>query len=267
MTSRGTKNLGREATATEFGQKTLSKFIPKSQLQDGIKVIIDHREAQSATVKELIKLGVVIDFRSLKVGDYVVSDEVAIERKTCSDFASSIIDRRLFEQASAMKEAYGRPLLLLEGGGQPVRGISPEAVRGALITMVLDFGVPVLRADNPQETANFIFAIARREQRDCTRGVSLKDRRRPATLDGEREYVVASLPFIESTSAKRLLETFGTVEKVFTASEEDLQKVDKIGPKKAKRIRELVAGIYPQTGGQSQPKSSYGGPGLEDHKV
>jgi len=34
------------------------------------------------------------------------------------------------------------------------------------------------------------------------------------------------------------------VEGVFTASEEELQQIDKIGPKKAKRIRELVSGEY-----------------------
>jgi ERCC4-type nuclease len=246
-------------------QKTLARFMAKGRCGEEVKVIVDHRESQSQLVKELARLGAVLDYRSLKVGDYVVSDDVAIERKTFSDFASSIIDRRLFEQASAMKEAYNRPILLLEGGNQPVRGVSAEALRGALISVVLDFGVPILIADGSEEGASIIFTIAKREQRDGTRGVSLKDRRRPTTPDGEREYVVASLPFVEATMAKRLLETFRTVEGVFTASEEKLQKVDKIGPKKAKRIRELVGGEYGQ-GASNGAKPSPGGPGQEDHK-
>lgn len=242
-------------SGSEGRQKTLAKFMTKGKCGEDVKVVVDHREGQSQLVKQLVRLGAVLDYRSLKVGDYVVSDDVAIERKTFSDFTSSIIDRRLFEQTSAMKEVYNRPLLLLEGGGLPVRGVSAEALRGALISVVLDFGVPILIADGAEEAANIVFTIAKREQRDGTRGISLKDRRRPATPDGEREYVVASLPFVEATLAKRLLETFRTVEGVFTASEVELQKVDKIGPKKAKRIRELVSGEYNQkdVSGEAKP--------------
>ena len=173
------------------------------------------------------------------------------------------MDRRLFEQLGAMKEAYSRPILLLEGGGQLVRGISREALRGALLSVILDFSVPVLMAEGPEEAAGFVMAIAKREQRGGARGVSLKDRRRSNTPDGEREYVVASLPFVEATLAKRLLEKFRTVEGVFTASEEGLQSVDKIGPKKAKRIRELVSGDY---GSGIEVTPSTGGPGQGDHR-
>jgi ERCC4-type nuclease len=244
-------------------QGTLAKFMAKGKCIERAKVVVDHRESQSQLVKELAKAGADLEFKSLKVGDYVVADDVAIERKTFSDFATSIIDRRLFEQTSAMKEAYGRPVLLLEGGGQPVNGISKEALRGALLSVVLDFGVPVLTAEGPEEAAGIVLAIAKREQRDGSRGVSLKDRRRPSTPDGEREYVVASLPAIEATLAKRLLEKFRTVEGVFAASEKDLQDIDKIGPKKARRIRELLSGEY---GKEGTVTASSCGPGQADRR-
>jgi len=244
-------------------QGTLAKFMAKGKCSERAKVVVDHRESQSQLVKELVKAGADLEFKSLKVGDYVVADDVAIERKTFSDFATSIIDRRLFEQTSAMKEAYGRPVLLLEGGGQPVNGISKEALRGALLSVVLDFGVPVLTAEGPEEAAGIVLAIAKREQRDGSRGVSLKDRRRPSTPDGEREYVVASLPAIEATLAKRLLEKFRTVEGVFAASEKDLQEIDKIGPKKARRIRELLSGEY---GKEGTVTASSCGPGQADRR-
>jgi hypothetical protein len=96
--------------------------------------------------------------------------------------------------------------------------------------------VPALVGRDTRDAAETLVAVAKRVQRGPPDGLSIKDRRRPQTPDGEREYVVASLPFVESTLAKRLLAAFKTVEGVFTASEEDLQQVDKIGPKKAKRI-------------------------------
>lgn len=228
-------------------QGTLSDFISKGA-EEKVSIVVDRREAGSAVVGLLEGMGARLEFRSLKVGDYVVSDEVAVERKTLADFGASIVDRRLFTQARAMKEAYARPLLLIEGGGQPPRGVSREAIRGALISTILDFGVPVVVAADAEEAACTIMAVAKREQSSSVRGISLKDRRRPQTPDEEKEYVVASLPMVESTLAKRLLEEFGSVEGVFSASEEDLQRVEKIGPKKAKRIREVAAGRYGEQG-------------------
>lgn len=230
--------------ARRDGQGTLAGYVSKGPAKEALAVVADHRENGTPFVEELRRLGVELEFRTLKVGDYIISDEVAVERKTLNDFVSSIIDRRLFEQARAMKDAYARPLLLIENGETVERGISKEAMRGALLSVILDVGVPALVGRDTRDAAETLVAVAKRVQRGTPNGLSIKDRRKPQTPDGEREYVVASLPFVESTLAKRLLAAFKSVEGVFTASEEDLQQVDKIGPKKAKRIRELVSGEY-----------------------
>jgi Fanconi anemia group M protein len=44
--------------------------------------------------------------------------------------------------------------------------------------------------------------------------------------------------------AKNLLKHFGSIEKIMTASQEDLLQVELVGPKIAERIRELVGGEY-----------------------
>ncbi len=226
------------------GQATLAGYVKKGSAKEALSIVADHRENGTPFVEELRGLGVELEFRALKVGDYIVSNEVAVERKTLNDFVSSIIDRRLFEQAKAMKDAYARPLLLLEGEEEVERGISKEAMRGALLSVVLDIGVPALVGKDARDAAEMLVAVAKRVQRGPPNDLSIKDRRKPQTPDGEREYVVASLPYVEATLAKRLLTAFKTVEGVFTASEEELQQIDKIGPKKAKRIREVVSGEY-----------------------
>jgi Fanconi anemia group M protein len=225
-------------------QKTLVGYLSKGSRAEPVGLVVDYRERASLLVAELARLGVAMDFKSLKVGDYLVSEEIAIERKTLEDFAGSILDRRLFEQARALREAYPRPLLLLEGRGPLRSGISQEALRGAMTSVMMDMGVPMLWVNDAAEGALFILTICRREQRGERRDFSLKDRRRALTPEGEREYVVASLPFVEAKMAKRLLSTFRSVQGVFCASEKELMEVEGIGPKKAKRIRELVGGEY-----------------------
>lgn len=225
--------------------ETLLKFLKgKGTGNEALEVIVDRREAPSQTAMALAALGVKIEYRTLKVGDYVVSEEVAIERKAYADLAASIVDRRLFSQAQALKECYPRPIILLEMGRSAEIGVSREAIRGAVASMILDFGIPVITAEGPEDAAGFIVAIARREQRQAGVSISLKDRRRPRTPDEEKEYVVASLPMVEVSTARRLLAEFGTVQAVFSASEEELQRVEKIGPKKARRIREVASTPY-----------------------
>ncbi|MEN3034979.1 MAG: ERCC4 domain-containing protein [Candidatus Methanosuratincola sp.] len=225
--------------------ETLLKFLKGKGTGNGaLEVIVDRREAPSQTARALAALGVKIEYRTLKVGDYVVSEEVAIERKSYADLAASIVDRRLFSQAQALRECYPRPIILLEMGGSAEIGVSREAIRGAVASMVLDFGIPVITAEGPEDAAGFILAVARREQRQAGFSISLKDRRRPRTPDEEKEYVVASLPMVEVSTARRLLAEFGTVQAVFSASEEELKRVEKIGPKKARRIREVASTPY-----------------------
>lgn len=63
----------------------------------------------------LRQAGALIDFAQLKVGDYIVSPDTAIERKTIQDLLKSIYDGRLFVQCSQLNEHYTKPVLIVEG--------------------------------------------------------------------------------------------------------------------------------------------------------
>ncbi|RLF08656.1 MAG: DEAD/DEAH box helicase, partial [Thermoprotei archaeon] len=211
-------------------------------------VFVDHREMTSKVVEALTKLNINVKPRALHIADYVVSESVAVERKTVEDFANSIIDKRLFTQLKNLKEAYSSPILLIEGEGLTVkRMMPPEALRGALVSIAVDYGIPIIWSKDHEESAHIIALAAKREQLELKRHVSLKDRKMPKTLAEQQEYIVASLPNIDVTLAKRLLGVFGTVENVFTASEQALQKVSGIGPKKAQLIRKILTAKYEPT--------------------
>ena len=80
-----------------------------------IVVRVDDRERRAPVLPELLRLGVRVSIERLEVGDYVVGDTYGIERKTADDLVDSIIDKRLFEQAKLLREAYEKPLIIIEG--------------------------------------------------------------------------------------------------------------------------------------------------------
>lgn len=208
-----------------------------------VSVFVDPRERDMG--KRLEALGMEITLRNLEVGDYVVSDRIAIERKTADDFVSSIIDpkRNLFRQVEDLARSYDKPLLILEGRNLYTRQISPNSIRGAMAAIAVDFGVPIIPTEDAEETAAVIYLLARREQ--AQGGVpKIHGQKTARTLKEQQEYLVSAMPSVGPTVARNLLKHFGSVQAVVNASEEELRKVDLVGPKIAERIRELAGGEY-----------------------
>jgi Fanconi anemia group M protein len=219
-------------------QATLADFE-----KTGIRVLVDSREMRSEVVKLLREFGANLEIKNLEIADYVLSDRVAVERKTVDDFVDSLISDRLFQQLLKLK-TYPRPLIVLEGENIYRRAVHPNAIRGAIATIVTDFGIPMIFTKDEKETAEFIFAIARREQEEKKRKVVEHFGKTKRTLKEEQEYVVSALSGVGSVIAKNLLEHFQTIERIATASEKELMEVPKVGEKTAKRIRLLMTTPY-----------------------
>ena len=240
--SRSGNNKSRELRESK-GQGVLSPFLTDQGDEKKIIVIVDTRESGSAVLAELSKLGAEVKLQPLEVGDYVLSERVCVERKTTRDFAISMMDGRLFEQASALK-GYERPVLLLEGEELYCTNVLPQAIAGALASLVVDFGLSILWSKNASETAQLLFAMARKEQFDNKSMPRVRGEKKPASIPEQQVYLVAGLPGIERTMAKKLLEHFKSPERVFSASEKELQEVDGIGEVKARRIREVLGARF-----------------------
>ncbi len=219
-------------------KKTLESF--KFGIKD-VTVYVDSREMRSEVVKKLYELA------NVRVGnynaDYVVSDRVAIERKTVDDFVDSIVDKRLFDQLVELKKNYQKPILIVEGDGL-YRRLNPNAIRGALATIVVDFNIPIIFTKSPEETAEFIVSLARREQLAKGREVSPHYGKTKMTLKEQMEYVVSSISDIGPVVARNLLEHFQTIENIAKADVEDLMKVPKVGRKIAEKIVRIMKTPY-----------------------
>jgi len=248
MMATALKQVASETADLGADQPNLEEYLkeePRMERTRKPTIIVDSRELGSPTTRELSKYDILITQETLSIGDFVISDRTAIERKTAEDFVASIIDGRLFEQVSNLKSAYEMPILIIEGESfQTSRNIAPEAVMGAVASVIIDFGVPIVWTRSSPETALLILSIARREQSKGDRRPRVRMERKPESLADEQEFIVAGLPLIDTVLARRLLKAFGTVEKVFLASEKELQDVEGIGRKISERIRKVVSTQY-----------------------
>ncbi|ELY98025.1 DEAD/DEAH box helicase [Natrialba asiatica] len=215
---------------------------------DTVEIVADQREMDANIARELSRREeIAVRLETLDVGDYVCSDRVVVERKSVADFVDSLVggDRSVFEQVGAMARHYSRPIVVVEGDGlYDQRDIHPNAVRGALSSLAVDFGASVLRTEGEDETTELLAVIASREQDLTDREVSVHGEKQSKTLGEQQEYVVASIAEIGPVTARSLLDEFGTVEAVMIASEEELQAADGVGTVTAERIREVIGSEY-----------------------
>lgn len=232
----------------EIDQMKIEKFFKEKEeaiTTKDIEIIADTRELAAPPTRELSALGIRIVPQTLEIGDFVLSDAAIVERKTVDDFAASIFDGRLFNQVAELKRVAEKPLVIIEGETlQPSYDIKPEAMMGAIASVLVDFDVPLLWTKTPKETALLLLAIARREQMGGKRLSRVRPERKPSTLAEEQEFVVAGLPSVDTVLSKRLLEAFGTVERIFIASAKELQDVEGIGEKISRQIRRVISERY-----------------------
>ncbi|WP_435068014.1 DEAD/DEAH box helicase [Haloplanus sp. C73] len=219
---------------------------------DSVELVVDQRELDSTIARDLsTRDGVETRLETLAVGDYVLSDRVAVERKSVADFLDTLTggDRSLFDQVGDLSRHYARPVVVLEGEGlYEERNVHPDAIRGALASLSVDFGVSVLQTADEAGTADLLAVIAKREQTSRDRSVSVHGEKSAKTLAEQQEYVVGSIADIGPVTARSLLDHFGSVEGVMTAREDDLLDVDGVGDVTADKIRTVVGSDYTGAG-------------------
>jgi Fanconi anemia group M protein len=226
-------------------EKFISSDMKERKMVEQVVVVADSRELGALVTRELAKLGALVKSETLSVGDFVLSDRVVVERKGVDDFASSIIDGRLFQQAAKLKESYAKPIVLVEGESITGSGrVRPEAMMGAYASVLIDYGIPLVWTQKPSETAQLMFAIARREQIQDKRTPRIMTQIKPMALKDQQEFIVSSLPNIDRTRARKLLAAFHTVEHVFATSKQELMSVSGIGEKISEEIRRVLTEKY-----------------------
>jgi len=103
--------------------------------------------------------------RALPAGDYSLEgfeSQVVVERKTLEDFVSTVIrDRDRFRRELKRLSEYEAACVVVEANladvlaGRYRTGAHPNAVLGAIISIVLDYGIPVFFCSDRQVAREF----------------------------------------------------------------------------------------------------------------
>ena len=128
------------------------------------------------------------------------------------------------------------PLLLVEGDDLDAGPRHPNATRGALLA-IAELGVGILRSRDPGDSALWIHRLALRQARKA------RARTHPhfaRSLPPPGLSVLAAVPGISATTARALLDRFGSVEGVLHAGPERWAEVAGIGSVRAHALAEAL---------------------------
>ncbi len=212
-------------------------------------ILVDDREKRSPVVEELQRLGVEFKIERLDVADYDVGGVYGVERKTPGDFINSIIDRRLFDQATYLREAFEVPIIVVEGGFSRVlryRRINPHAIFGAMAALA-ENKISVIQTAGPRETAELLLVLQKRlEKKKRTYVPPSKKRviKMNTSVPVVQLNLLSSIPGISFEMADKILRYFKTPRRFFAAPPSELKKVPGLGEKRVKRIIAVLDTIY-----------------------
>lgn len=191
-----------------------------------ISIVADHHEKNSLVISELSSLGIDVEMQHLPVADFLVNG-VAIERKTVSDFLSSMLNKRLVRQLEEIRQ-YPKCLLVIEGIDEQEiyndcnhEGINANAIRGFLLSILLGFQVPIIFTKDYADTARFLSVLAKKEKKEH---ISLRAVKKALNKKEQLQYILEGFPGIGPATAKKLLKKFGCIKNIINAGEEELKK-------------------------------------------
>jgi ERCC4-type nuclease len=229
-----------------FGAETLVPFISeKKKPGEEPTIIVDSREASSAQkiVKGLVEKGVNVKTEMLEKGDYILSDQCAVERKTVNDFVYTLTRRYLFEQLFRLKEVYPKSLIVLEGY-MPIiykySSISPASVWGAIFNLAKN-GIAIVSTSSYKETIDFLYTAARQEQIIEKRSAVVHAFKKCDTLSDAQVYFIASLPSIGREKATAILDSYQTPLNALINVDDWEKAVHGLGPVITNRVKDVLS--------------------------
>ncbi|MBU0466415.1 MAG: hypothetical protein KJ718_04980 [Nanoarchaeota archaeon] len=208
----------------------------KTKISPPVTITIDHREKNSLIPTFLEEKGFQIEWKQLPVADYIIKN-IAIERKTISDLKSSIVNKRIIQQLLELKQ-YPKHFLLVEGildeDLYSSSGLHENALRGFLLSVALDYQVPIIFTHNEEDTAKYISVLAKKTDKPKS---SIRASKLFKSREEQLQFILEGFPNLGSVKAKALIKKFKSLNNIFNASESELEEI--LG-KKAKDFKSLL---------------------------
>lgn len=185
-------------------------------------IVIDNREKNSLVIANLMERKANIKLEQLEIADYIVGD-IAIERKTFSDFISSMINKRLISQLEGIKK-YPRYFLIIEGKCSCESPSLNKSSRGMILSIITSFQIPIIFSQNEEETAEILIILAKQLEKP-KQLQSLRYSPSNLTEEEQKQFILEGFPGIGPVTAKKLLEKFKSIKNIINAPETELKEI------------------------------------------
>ncbi|XP_033737580.1 DNA repair endonuclease XPF-like [Pecten maximus] len=232
-------NLSRDTTPANATVNTRKGGSQPSSVQQ--KVIVDMREFRSELPSLIHRRGIDIEPVTLVVGDYILTPDICVERKSVSDLIGSLNSGRLFNQCVSMCRHYKRPVLLIEfdanksfslqGKYQISNDVSLQDTISRLALLTLHFSkLRILWCQSPYATAEIFEELKmRRPQPDSATAMAIG-----STEDGEQwsdlyshapQDFLLRLPGVNVKNYRLIMKKVHNLAELSTLSEETLTEI------------------------------------------
>eukprot|EP01038_Epipyxis_sp_PR26KG_P009087 gene9087-12256_t len=218
------------------------------------KIVVDVREFRSILPSILYNNKFEIVPRTLYIGDYILSPDIAVERKGISDLFQSFASGRLYNQIEAMSRYYKYPVLLIEfNPDKPFTLVAPgeitsEIQQNSILSRIsiLTQSFPNLRllwSKSPAATADIFRSIViNHEEVDVMKAVSLggvgenneSDIREEEDARINAQEILLTLPGINPLNYSEIINKVENIAELSKMSENELSPL--IGPINAKKL-------------------------------
>lgn len=175
-----------------------------------------------------------VQHKKLEVGD-ISYKNCCIERKTPSDFISSIRKSIFWDNMIALKENYKIPLVWIDGSCEDwnkifarIRNDAYTSVVGAKAALNM-MNIPICEFEKVSDATQFFLTIFRKMSDDKIYQTPLEIRKRGRSLTEMRLKSIACIPTIGMKGALNLLKEYGTIENLISeARNTDTKLMEKI---------------------------------------
>ncbi|PTB70559.1 DNA repair protein [Trichoderma citrinoviride] len=221
------------------------------------RVVVDVREFRSSLPSLLHGRSMVVVPCMLTVGDYILSPNICVERKSISDLISSFKDGRLYSQAETMFQHYKNPMLLIEFDQNKSFTLEPFAdlsgslnsvaptnvssdLQSKLVLLTLAF--PKLRiiwSSSPYETAEIFASLKTLEHEPdpiaaVQAGLDKDSKVEDQVFNQEPQEMLSKVPGVTPQNIKSLVLDTENIREMANMTEKELEPI--VGKTSARQI-------------------------------
>lgn len=185
----------------------------------------------------------------LEVGDHLLPNSFAVERKTGRDFINSISDKRLYKQLVNMYQ-YDYPILavitkniwedMYFARNQRNQNIH-NTYEGTLNTIYTKFPkVRIIFFDTDEDYVDWLIRVDEKLSSEEKGSRPIPLTRKATSITEIKENMLAAVPGVGLATAKKLLKKYDNINNIANTDENDLMTIEKLGKTTAKKILEVL---------------------------